>query len=61
MTSFCLPDPGSFTAEVDTSPGRNATFADWLVANGASTTRGKLDITGGKQTATAVDPRAPIG
>lgn len=50
-----LADPGTFTADVDTSPGRNATFADWLVATQASTTRGKIDIVGGKQTAVGID------
>lgn len=55
ITFSSQSDFGNFTADVDTSPGRNATFADWLVATAASTTRGKLDILGGKHTATAID------
>ena len=50
-----LPDLGNVTADVDTQPGRNATFADWLVGVQASTTRGKIAIVDAQHTATAVD------
>jgi hypothetical protein len=48
VTFNFLPDLGIITADVDTTPGHAATFADWLLDVNASTTRGKIDLVGTK-------------
>jgi hypothetical protein len=56
--NFGLADLSNLTADVDTTPGRNATFADWLVGVHASTTRGKVDLSLARSTPRPVWTRA---
>jgi hypothetical protein len=55
VTWTTAPDVSVLTADVDTTPGHAATFADWLVAVGGSTTEGEIGLVGVKRTATTVD------
>jgi hypothetical protein len=49
-------DLGSVTADIDTSFPSGAALADWLLFVGASTQRGKLDLTQAKGDVMAVNP-----
>src|SRR4029450_1154392 len=55
VTWTTAPDGAVPTADVGTPPGHAATFADWLVAVGGSTTEGEIGLVGVKRTATTVD------
>ncbi|MGC4087093.1 MAG: carboxypeptidase regulatory-like domain-containing protein [Polyangiaceae bacterium] len=50
------PDLGNLTADVITSFPKGAALADWLVNVGASSTKGKIDITAAQHTVTTENP-----